>query len=50
MVRKDDQSQSESWKDYVNADKAPTTFNDDRAGGKGHWVPAPTDALKNKDV
>ncbi len=47
MVRRDDGSKDESWKDYMDNDKAPTTFNDDRAGGKGHWVPEPTAALKN---
>ncbi len=46
MVRKDDGKKHESWKDYMAADKAPTTFNDDRAGGKGHWVPEPAAALK----
>ncbi|MEM8906235.1 MAG: NAD-dependent dihydropyrimidine dehydrogenase subunit PreA [Bacteroidota bacterium] len=48
MVRKDDGEQTESWKDYMASGKAPTTFNDDRAGGKGHWVPDPISALKNK--
>ena len=46
MIRKDDGSKNESWKDYMATDKAPTTFNDDRAGGKGHWVPDPKSALK----
>jgi len=46
MERKDDGSQDESWKDYMAAGKAPTEFDDDRAGGKGHWVPKPSDALK----
>jgi dihydropyrimidine dehydrogenase (NAD+) subunit PreA len=45
MVRRDDGSKDESWKDYMENDKAPTTFNDDRAGGKGHWVPEPKSAL-----
>jgi len=46
MVRVDDASRSENWHDYVENDKAPTTFNDDRAGGKHHWVPEPKDALR----
>lgn len=46
MVRKDDGKKHETWKDYMAADKAPTQFNDDRAGGKGHWVPEPAAALK----
>ena len=29
----------------MDTDRAPTTFNDDRAGGKGHWVPDPKSAL-----
>ncbi len=47
MVRRDDGSRMETWKDYMDSGKAPTSFNDDRAGGKGHWVPAPTAALNN---
>ncbi|HRD83255.1 MAG: NAD-dependent dihydropyrimidine dehydrogenase subunit PreA [Saprospiraceae bacterium] len=48
MVRKDDGSRHENWKDFVVAGKAPETFDDERAGGLGHWVPAPTDALKKR--
>ncbi len=46
MVRRDDGSKIESWKNYTETGKAPTTFNDDRAGGKGHWIPEPKSALK----
>ena len=46
MVRKDDGQQHETWKEYMANDKAPVSFNDARAGGKGHWVPEPTAALK----
>ncbi|HFA51163.1 MAG TPA: NAD-dependent dihydropyrimidine dehydrogenase subunit PreA [Bacteroidetes bacterium] len=46
MVRKDDGKQHETWGDYMANGKAPTTFNDDRAGGKGHWVPEPVAGLK----
>ncbi len=46
MVRKDDGQQHETWKEYMANGKAPTSFNDDRAGGKGHWVPEPAAALK----
>ncbi len=49
MVRKDDGSKYETWEDYNDMGKAPTTFEDERAGGKHHWVPAPTDALKNNN-
>lgn len=38
----------ETWSDYMNNGKAPTTFDDDRAGGKHHWVPEPKDALKKR--
>ena len=47
MVRRDDGSKDENWKEYMAADKAPTTFEDQRAGGVGHYIPAPSDALKN---
>ncbi len=46
MVRKDDGKQHETWEDYMANGKAPTSFDDDRAGGKGHWVPEPTAALR----
>ena len=45
MVRKDDGSNYESWTDYVNTGKAPTEFNDDRAGGKHHQIPKPSEGL-----
>ena len=45
MVRKDDGRRPESWKDYTAADKAPTEFDDERAGGHGHWIPEPKAAL-----
>jgi len=48
MVRKDDGKEFETWKDYNANGKAPTTFDDDRAGGKHHWVPEPSAALKKK--
>ena len=46
MVRQDDGSKRESWIDYTEKGKAPTEFEDERAGGKHHWVPDPKDALK----
>ena len=48
MVRHDDGSLNENWKDFVAADKAPDTFNDERAGGLGHWVPEPAAGLKER--
>ncbi len=46
MVRKDDGKQVVTWRDRTEADNVPTTFNDELAGGIGHWVPDPKDALK----
>lgn len=46
MKRTDDGSVTESWTDFVAADKAPTGFEDKRAGGLHHTVPSPLDALK----
>lgn len=48
MVRKDDGTRVETWHDRVAAGHAPTTFNDALAGGIGHWIPAPADALKKR--
>jgi dihydropyrimidine dehydrogenase (NAD+) subunit PreA len=45
MERRDDATKTrETWSDYNANDKAPTTFNDQRGGGVGHWVPTPADA------
>jgi dihydropyrimidine dehydrogenase (NAD+) subunit PreA len=48
MVQKDDGTQHETWDDLTKANKIPDTFNDVRAGGKGHYVPEPSDAFKTK--
>ena len=48
MERRDSGEEHITWKQRTENDDVPTTFNDDRAGGKGHYVPAPTDALKKK--
>ena len=48
MVNVTKNNTHESWSDYMNNGKAPTTFDDDRAGGKHHWVPEPKDALKKR--
>ena len=45
MVRKDDGSKVVTWNERTNANNIPTTFNDELAGGIGHYVPEPTDAL-----
>lgn len=46
MERRDNATTNESWKDYVEKDKAPTTFEDERAGGLGHHVPHPLEAME----
>ncbi len=45
MERRDDiTAPAETWADYAAKDKAPTTFNDQRGGGVGHWNPTPKEA------
>jgi len=46
MVQKDDGSESITWEERSLANNIPTTFNDDLAGGKHHYVPTVEDALK----
>ena len=48
MERRDDGTQHETWKEKLENGTAPTTFNDQRGGGVGHFVPTPADALKKK--
>ncbi|NNC70644.1 MAG: NAD-dependent dihydropyrimidine dehydrogenase subunit PreA [Flavobacteriaceae bacterium] len=48
MVQRDDGKEQLSWDERAQANNIPTTFNDDLAGGKHHYVPKPTDALKFK--
>lgn len=46
MERRDDGSENLTWAQRTDANDIPTTFNDEKAGGIGHWVPKPTDALR----
>lgn len=46
MERRDDGKAHVTWKERAGNDDVPTTFNDQRGGGVGHWIPRPTDALK----
>tara|TARA_A100001015_G_scaffold268816_1_gene319951 strand:+ start:5349 stop:6686 length:1338 start_codon:yes stop_codon:yes gene_type:complete len=46
MTRRDDGKTEITWAERVANDDVPTTFNDSRAGGLGHFVPEPTLALK----
>lgn len=48
MERRDDGSKSESWKERSAAGNTPDSFNDKRAGGVGHHVPEPLEALRHK--
>ena len=48
MVRKDDGVKHETWKERTAAGRVPTTFDDELAGGLGHYVPEPSMALKKK--
>lgn len=46
MDRRDDGKAEITWAERMDNDDVPTTFNDSRAGGLGHYVPEPTLALK----
>jgi dihydropyrimidine dehydrogenase (NAD+) subunit PreA len=48
MEKRDDGTQHVTWEEKTMADAIPTSFNDDRAGGKGHFVPTVADALKHR--
>ena len=38
----------ESWKQKGKRGEQPSSFNDERAGGNGHHIPEPAEALKQK--
>ncbi len=48
MVQTDDGKSHNTWKERTEANEIPNDFNDERAGGNGHWIPEPKDALKKK--
>jgi dihydropyrimidine dehydrogenase (NAD+) subunit PreA len=48
MERRDDGTEHSTWHERTLSDDIPTTFNDERAGGRGHYVPTPADALKHR--
>ncbi len=48
MVKRDDGTQHVTWNEKTIAGEVPTSFDDDRAGGKGHFVPTVQDALKHR--
>ncbi|RSK36278.1 NAD-dependent dihydropyrimidine dehydrogenase subunit PreA [Hymenobacter metallilatus] len=50
MERRDDGTRHQTWQQRTAAHDIPTTFNDERAGGRHHWVPEPAAALgKERD-
>lgn len=48
MERRDDGNEHKTWKERLTEGSAPTSFNDQRGGGVGHFVPEPTEAFKRK--
>ncbi|MCL4129913.1 UNVERIFIED_CONTAM: hypothetical protein GTU68_033965 [Idotea baltica] len=46
MERRDDGSETVTWKDKIAKNEIPDHFNDERGGGTHHYVPAPFEALK----
>ena len=49
MERKDDGTQHETWKERGIACTIPTTFDDERGGGVGHYIPQPSEALTKNE-
>ncbi len=48
MYRSDDARITKTWKDLEKSGQTPDRFDDPRAGGAGHHVPKPTEALKKQ--
>ncbi len=46
MIRKDDGKQQLTWKQRMDANNVPTSFDDERAGGLSHKVPEPMEGLR----
>ena len=49
MIDKSETTSSISWDEKTDAGKIPTSFNDELAGGKHHFVPSVEDALKHRN-
>lgn len=45
MVRRDDGKEHLTWKQRTVNDDVPTTFDDKRGGGVGHYIPEPREAI-----
>ena len=48
MVRQDDGKEVVTWRQRTEAGDIPKTFNDELAGGLGHRIPEPREALDRK--
>ncbi len=48
MVQTDNGDEKITWQELTDKDEIPSTFNDVRAGGNGHYVPEPSKALRSK--
>ncbi len=48
MEKRDDGTEQLTWQERMDSDDIPTTFNDELAGGRGHYVPEPAEALKHR--
>lgn len=46
MVRRDIGEEEISWQERTEKGDIPTTFNDEKAGGQGHFVPDPKKAIE----
>ncbi len=50
MERRDDESKKQiTWQERTKKGTIPNTFNDQRGGGVGHYIPSPADALKKNE-
>jgi len=48
MEKRDDGKEHITWAERTEAGNIPTTFNDQLAGGRGHYVPEPRKTLERK--
>ncbi len=48
MERNDSGNEHITWKERTEAGSIPVSFDDQRAGGRHHWVPEPIDAFKTR--
>lgn len=48
MVKTDDGTEHLTWHERTEAGNIPTTFDDELAGGRGHYVPEPIEALTGR--